>query len=83
MLKLRSPLRSIKAQCMRFRQFQAVTMEPIMCDLPNERLLTSFLPSRTPALTTLGRSMLLSAALLRKGGASSLPVSLLALSMSR
>ena len=44
MLKLRSPLRSVKAQCLRFRQFQAVTMEPIMCDLPNERLAYQFPP---------------------------------------
>ena len=37
-LKLRSSLRSIKAQCLRCREFQAVTMQPIMSDLPKERL---------------------------------------------
>ena len=37
-LKLRSSLRSIKAHCLRCREFQAVTMQPIMSDLPKERL---------------------------------------------
>ena len=37
-LKLRSPLHSIKAHCLRCREFQAVTMQPIMSDLPKERL---------------------------------------------
>ena len=37
-LKLRSSLRSIKAHCRRCREFQAVTMQPIMSDLPKERL---------------------------------------------
>ena len=83
-LKLRSCLRSIKAHCLTCREFQAVTMHPIMSYLPKERLAyQSALPSRTLALTTSGHSMLLSAVLLRKGGASSSPVSLLALSMSR
>ena len=36
--KLRSPLRSIKAYCLRCREFQVVTMQPIMSDLPEERL---------------------------------------------
>ena len=36
-LKLRSSLRSIKAHCLRCREFQAVTMQPIMSDLPKER----------------------------------------------
>ena len=37
-LKLRSSLRSIKPHCLRCREFQAVTMQPIMSDLPKERL---------------------------------------------
>ena len=37
-LKLRSSLRSIKAHYLRCREFQAVTMQPIMSDLPKERL---------------------------------------------
>ena len=37
-LKLRSSLRSIKAHCLRCREFQLVTMQPIMSDLPKERL---------------------------------------------
>ena len=37
-LKLRSSLRSIKAHCLRCREFQAVAMQPIMSDLPKERL---------------------------------------------
>ena len=37
-LKLRSSLRSIKAHCLRCREFQAVTTQPIMSDLPKERL---------------------------------------------
>ena len=37
-LKLRSSLRSIKAHCLRCREFQAVTMQPIMSDLPKEKL---------------------------------------------
>ena len=37
-LKLRSSLRSIKAHCLRCREFQAVIMQPIMSDLPKEGL---------------------------------------------
>ena len=37
-LKLRSSLRSIKAHCLSFREFQAATMQPIISDLPKERL---------------------------------------------
>ena len=37
-LKLRSSLRSIKAHCLRCREFQAVTMQTIMSDIPKERL---------------------------------------------
>ena len=37
-LKLRSSLCSIKAHCLRCREFQALTMQPIMSDLPKERL---------------------------------------------
>ena len=37
-LKLRSSLRSIKAHCLRCGEFQAVTLQPIMSDLPKERL---------------------------------------------
>ena len=37
-LKLSSSVRSIKAHCLRSREFQAVTMQPIMSDLPKERL---------------------------------------------
>ena len=37
-LKLRSSLRSSKAHCLRYREFQPVTMQPIMSDLPKERL---------------------------------------------
>ena len=37
-LKLRSSLRSIKAHCLRCREFEAVNMEPIMSDLPKVRL---------------------------------------------
>ena len=37
-LKLRLSLRSIKAHCLKCQKFQAVTMQPIMCDLPEERL---------------------------------------------
>ena len=36
-LKLRSSLRSIKAHCLRFREFKAVTIQPIRSDLPKER----------------------------------------------
>ena len=38
MRKLRSSLRSIKAHFLRCRELQAVTMQPIMSDLPKERL---------------------------------------------
>ena len=37
-LKLRLFLRSIRAHCLRCREFQAVTMQPIMSDLIKERL---------------------------------------------
>ena len=37
-LKLRSSLRSIKAHCLRCRDFQALTMQTIMSDLPKEKL---------------------------------------------
>ena len=37
-LKLRSSLRFIKAHCLSCREFQAVTMQPIISDLPKERL---------------------------------------------
>ena len=37
-LKLRLSLRSIRAHCKRCRDFQAVTMQPIMSDLLKERL---------------------------------------------
>ena len=37
-LKLRSPLRYIKAHCLRCREFQAVTMHSIMSDLTKEGL---------------------------------------------
>ena len=37
-LKLKLSLLSIKAHCLRCREFQAVTMQPIMSDLPKERL---------------------------------------------
>ena len=43
-LKLRSSLRSIKANCLRCREFQAVTMQPIMSDLPKERLVYQYPP---------------------------------------
>ena len=43
-LKLRSPLRFIKSHCLRCREFQAVTMQPIMFDLPKERLAYQSLP---------------------------------------
>ena len=48
-LKLRSSLRSIKAHCLRCREFQAVTMQPIMSDLPKERL-----AYRSPPFTNTG-----------------------------
>ena len=37
-LKLRSTLRSIKSNCVLCRKFRAATMQPIMADLPKERL---------------------------------------------
>ena len=37
-MKLRSSLRSIKAHCLRCGKFHALTMQPIMSDLPKERL---------------------------------------------
>ena len=37
-LKLRSSLRSIKSNCVTCRQFRAATIQPIMADLPVERL---------------------------------------------
>ena len=37
-LKLRSSLRSIKPNCVTCRMFRAVTLQPIMADLPVERL---------------------------------------------
>ena len=37
-LKLRSSSQFIKAHCLRCREFQAVTMQPILSDLPKERL---------------------------------------------
>ena len=45
-LKLRSSLRSIKAHCLRCREFQlvAVTMQPIMSDLHKERLAYQYPP---------------------------------------
>ena len=48
-LKLRSSLRSVKAQCLRCREFQAVTIQPIMSDLPKERL-----DYQSPPLTNTG-----------------------------
>ena len=48
-LKLRSSLRSIKAHWLRCREFQAVTMQPIMSDLPRERL-----PYQSPPFTNTG-----------------------------
>ena len=43
-LKLRSSLRSIKAHCLRCREFQAVSMQLIMSDLPMERLAYQYPP---------------------------------------
>ena len=37
-LKLRSSLRSIKSNCVTCRKFRAATIQPIMADLPIERL---------------------------------------------
>ena len=37
-LKLRSSLRSIKSNCVTCRKFRAATIQPIMVDLPKERL---------------------------------------------
>ena len=37
-LKLRSTLRSIKSNCVLCRKFRAATIQPIMADLPKERL---------------------------------------------
>ena len=48
-LKLRSSLRSIKAHWLRCREFQAVTMQPIMSDLHKERL-----PYQSPPFTNTG-----------------------------
>ena len=36
--KLRSPLRSIKSNCVTCRMFRAATIQPIMAELPLERL---------------------------------------------
>ena len=43
-LKRRSSLRSIKAQCLRCRKVRAVTMQPIMSDLPKEKLIYQSAP---------------------------------------
>ena len=43
-LKLRSALRSIKSNCVLCRKFRAATIQPIMSDLPKERLAYQFPP---------------------------------------
>ena len=43
-MKLRSSLLSIEAHCLRCREFQAATMQPIMSDLPKGRLAYQSLP---------------------------------------
>ena len=43
-LKLRSSLRSIKSNCVTYRMFRAATTQPIMADLPVERLAYQFPP---------------------------------------
>ena len=43
-LKLRSSLPFIKAHCLSCRDFQAVTMQPLMSDLPKERLAYQYPP---------------------------------------
>ena len=54
-LKLRSSLRSIKAHCLRCREFQAVTMQPIMSDLPKERLAYQSPPFTNTGVEYIGR----------------------------
>ena len=44
-LKLRSTLRSIKSNCVLCRKFRAATIQPIMADLPKERLAYQSPPS--------------------------------------
>ena len=69
--KLRSSLRSIKSNCLTCRMFRAATIQPIMTDLPVERLAYQSPPSRTPGSTTSARFTLLYVGQPRRGGVSS------------
>ena len=48
-LKLRSSLRSLKSNCVTCRQFRAATIQPVMADLPVERLI-----HQSPSFTNSG-----------------------------
>ena len=54
LLKLRSSLRCIKAHCLRCLEFQAVTMQPIVSDLPKERLAYQSLPFTNTGVDYIG-----------------------------
>ena len=82
-LKIRSSLRSIKAHCLRCREFQAVTMRPIMSDLPKERLAYQSPPFTNTGVDYFGPFNVTVRRNTEKSGASSSPVLLLALSMSK
>ena len=55
-VKLRTALRSIVSKCVTCRKRRARTLNPIMSDLPRERLALKSAHLVTPASTTLGRS---------------------------
>ena len=53
-LKLRSSLRSIKSNCVTCRKFRAATVQPIMADLPVERLAYQSPPFRNTGVDYFG-----------------------------
>ena len=55
MLKLRSSLRSIKYNCVNCRMFRAATIQPIMADLPVERLAYQSPPIKNTGVDYFGR----------------------------
>ena len=83
-LKLRSTLLSIKSNSVLCRKFLAATIQPIMADLPKEKLAYQslpFTPLPTEGLITSAHSTSQFDGLTRRGGDFSSLVSLLVLSM--